>query len=146
MTTSQLPYSPIHVAPESPAVWWRVVTAAVTGLLAIGAYYGTWYLTEDLAIQQLPVAPPEFLPGTGWGFGAFALLLFVAAPMSVAFLTAAMGHPMGPAAAIGAGGLLVVWIVIQVLLIGLVFWLQPACFLLGAVVLGLGLVAYRSDR
>ena len=38
------------------------------------------------------------------------------------------------------------WIVVQVLLIGLVFWLQPAMFLFGVVVLAMGMGAYRPAR
>ena len=92
------------------------------------------------------MAPPSFLPGDGWGFGALALLLLVAAPMTVACLTAISGHPAAAQTAMLAGGLLMAWIVVQVLLIGLVFWLQPAMFLFGVVVLAMGMGAYRPAR
>ena len=147
MTTSHVP-TPVHLLETAvvPGRIWRTVTALITGFVAVGAYYGTWYLTEAIALQELPVAPPSFLPGDGWGFGALALLLLVAAPMTVACLTAISGHPAAAQTAMLAGGLLMGWIVVQVLLIGLVFWLQPAMFLFGVVVLALGMGAYRPAR
>lgn len=143
MSTSQLP--DLHVVPAAavPGAVWRVVTAVAAGLLAAGAYYGSWYLTEETAMSQLPMAPPGFLPGDGWELGALALLVLVAAPMTVASLTAAVGHPTAAVAAMVAGALLMGWIVVQVLLIGLVFWLQPAMLVAGAVVLALGMWAYH---
>ena len=147
MTTSQLPQSPSLLASAAvPGVLWRTITAVVTGSLAAASYYGSWYLTEELAVRQLPVAPPDILPGDTWGFGALALLILVAAPMSVAFLTAVMGHPAAAPAAMAAGALLMGWIIVQVMFIGLVFWLQPAMFLAGGLVLLLGMVAYHPAR
>ncbi len=145
MSTSQLP--DIHVVPTAavPGVTWRIVTAIVTGALAASAYYGSWYLTEEVATRQLPVGPPQFLPGSGWGFGALALLILVAAPMTVACLTAIAGHSAAAVAAMVAGALLMGWIVVQVLLIGVVFWLQPAMLVAGAVVLALGMWAYHPQ-
>lgn len=144
MTTSQLPYAPHLVgSPAVPGPWWRATTSLATGFVAAGAYYGTWYLTEQIALRELPVSPPEFLPGDSWVFAALALLLFVAAPMSVAFLTAVSGHRAAAMAAMVSGALLMGWIAVQVLLIGMIFWLQPAMFLAGAVVLALGVWAYR---
>lgn len=147
MTTSHVP-TPVHLldTADVPGPVWRAVTALITGAIALSAYYGTWYLTEAMALTELPVGPPEFLPGDGWGYGALALLLLVAAPMTVACLTAALGHPAAASAAMVAGGLLMGWIFVQVLLIGLVFWLQPAMFLLGVVVLAMGMGGYRPAR
>lgn len=147
MTTSHVP-TPVHLleAADVPGPVWRTVTALLTGAIAASAYYGTWYLTEAIAMSELPVAPPDYLPGDGWGFGALALLLLVAAPMTVACLMAAMGHSAAASAAMVAGGLLMGWIFIQVLAIGLVFWLQPAMFLLGVVVLAMGMGGYRPAR
>lgn len=147
MTTSQIP-TPVHLLETAvvPGPVWRTVTALITGFIAAGAYYGSWYLTEATALVELPVDRPSFLPGAGWEFGAFALLLLVAAPMTVACLTAVAGHSAAAQAAMVAGGLLMGWIVVQVLLIGLVFWLQPAMFLLGVVVLAMGMGGYRPAR
>lgn len=146
MSTSQLPDT--HVLPVAvvPGFAWRVLTALLTGALAAAAYYGSWYLTEEVALGELPVAPPAFLPGNGWGFGALALLVLVAAPMTLACLAAAAGHNSAAVAAMVAGALLMGWIVVQVLLIGLVFWLQPAMLVAGAVVLALGMWAYHPSR
>ncbi|MFN8126531.1 MAG: hypothetical protein U0R64_08515 [Candidatus Nanopelagicales bacterium] len=142
MTTTLVPHP--HLTATTPALWWRITVAALSGITALGAWYGTWYLTDERAARELPTAAPDFLPG-GWSFGGFALLVLVAAPMTVACLLAVTGHTGAAAAATIAGGLLVGWIVVQVLLIGLVFWLQPAMFVLGAAVALLGLVELRRD-
>ena len=64
MTTSLTPSAPSLLAAAAlPGPLWRAVVATVTRLVAIGAYYGPWYLPQEIAADQLPVSPPEFLPG-----------------------------------------------------------------------------------
>lgn len=53
--------------------------------------------------------------------------------------------PRAPAWSLGAGLLLIGWIVIQVAFIGLVFFLQPAMFLVGALVAVLGWLGRRHE-
>lgn len=157
--TSPLPDSPVSthasraletpslIAPAAvPGSRWRIVVACLAGVVAVGAFYGSWYLTGEAALHELPVAPPDFLPGDGWGMGALALLVLVAAPMTIACLTATLGHPAAAPAATLAGGLLVGWIVVQMLLIGFVSVLQPLLLVVGLVVLALGMVGYHPLR
>lgn len=143
MTTTYIPHPPVTLA--NAPIWWRALVAGLTGITAVGAWFGTWYLTGDAPAREIPFAPPDFLPG-GWTFGGFALLVLVAAPMTVACWLAATGHNSAPAAATTAGAVLVAWIAIQVALIGFVFWLQPAMALIGLVVTVLGLWALRPLR
>ncbi len=143
-TTPLLRRSPLP-AGVVPGTGWRWLAGVVCGAIALSAYAGSWYLTDGSALEQLPVPPPESLPGAGWEFGAFALLLLVAAPMTVACLTAAFGHRSAAASTVVAGSLLVVWIVAQVLLIGLLSPLQPLLLAVGAFVLALGAWAYHPS-
>jgi hypothetical protein len=46
----------------------------------------------------------------------------------------------------GAGALLVIWIVVQVAMIGYVSWMQPASFAAGLAIIGLASVLARSTR
>jgi hypothetical protein len=63
MTTSHVP-TPVHLLETAvvPGRIWRTVTALITGFVAVGAYYGTWYLTEAIALQELPVAHRRSCP------------------------------------------------------------------------------------
>lgn len=150
MTTSQVFTEPTGTATVSGQRYgpvWRVTAGLISGATAIAAYVGTWYLTgEEAAMWDVPSFAPAFLPGGAWAFAGFALLLFVAAPMSVAALMAFSGHRGAAEAAMVAGALLVGWIIVQVMLIGLVALLQPIMFLVGVVVFAMGLGAYQSKR
>ena len=55
-------------------------------------------------------------------------------------------RPFAAEVAVGLGGFLVAWIVIQVHLIGLVHWLQPLFFVLGLLEFALGLLARLPAR
>ena len=102
--------SPSSLRDRSFRRWpWRAITAAITTFVAVGAYYGSWYLISGPAASELQFPAPEFLPQ----------------------------------AALVAGTLLIVWIAVQVALIGLVFFLQPVMFGFGALVVALGIWGRR---
>lgn len=136
--------SPSSLRDRSFRRWpWRAITAAITTFVAVGAYYGSWYLISGPAASELQFPAPEFLPGDAWTAGGWALLVIVALPMTVVAVTSAVGSSSAPQAALVAGTLLNVWIVVQVALIGLVFFLQPVMFGFGALVVALGIWGRR---
>lgn len=114
----------------------RFSLAALTGLTALAAWYGTWLLVSG-GQASVPLDPPTWLPG-GWSGGGLALALAVASPMTAACWLLLIGHPRGRTAAFFAGAALMAWIVVQILLIGYQFLLQPLMFILGAVIAALG--------
>lgn len=115
----------------------------ITAFVGIGAYYGSWYLIAGPADSELPYSAPAFLPGDGWSAGGWALLLLVAVPMTVTAVAAVARPAVAAEAAIGAGALLIGWIVVQVSVIGLVFFLQPLMFVIGGIIVALGIRGRR---
>ena len=108
----------------------RIALAVATGFMALQAVYGAYLLFAGG--EGLP-DPPAFLPGEGWWPGAVSLLLLVGVPMTIACVMQARAMPRADDATIAAGLILVGWIVVQVVLIGLVWFLQPLCFVIGLV-------------
>ncbi len=99
---------------------------------------------EIIAIPQraLQGSPFEtyFVPG---------LILFCAlglGPLAAAWL-AWRRHPLAPIAALGVGGTLLIWMAVEVAIVGYTNWppLQPFYFLLGVVISGFGL-AWRAHN
>jgi hypothetical protein len=117
------------LGPVSPLQRWTLI--ALTAFVALGAWYGTWLLLFDSGV--LPLDPPAFLPG-GWGGGGAALALFVALPMTVAVVLLLRRDVRARRGALAAGALLMVWIAVQVAVIGYVFVLQPVMFVFGGLI------------
>jgi hypothetical protein len=119
----------------------RPSLAAGEALMAAGAAGGAVGLitgsmdTGETITSRLPFASPSL--------GGTALLVVVAVPMAVAAADAWRGTRRADATALGAGGLLMGWIVVEVACIRTFSWLQPACFAAGAAIAFAG---WRGSR
>lgn len=122
---------------------WSLIV--LTGFVGLGAWYGTWLLVAGPDPAAVPLEPPSWLPG-GWLLGGIALGLVVALPMTAAWVMLLIRHPRGRSAAFFAGAALMVWIVVQVLLIGYQLFLQPLMFILGALIAALGWPLWGGRR
>ena len=116
--------------------WRRWTLIVLTGAVALGAWYGTWLLVGDPGPDVLPLDPPGWWAG-GWPAAGAALALVVAAPMTAAWIMLLLRHPRGRSAAFFAGGALMIWIMVQVLVIGYQLVLQPVMLLLGTAIAAL---------
>lgn len=85
------------------------------------------------------------MPGASPVSGAAALGVVVALPMGAAAAAGWRRSPRTADLAIVAGAALIGWIAVEVAFIRAFSWLQPACALYGAVVVGLGVLLRRSD-
>jgi hypothetical protein len=110
--------------------------------LAVGAFGGAVGLAgggTDLggAVDDLP-----------WGsalLGGLALAVVNGVLPAVVAFGALQRRPWAGAGHVLVGVALMGWIVVQVAFIGLISWMQPFCFLWGAAILVLGLVAWRAS-
>jgi hypothetical protein len=121
--------------------WW-VVLIALELFVAVGAVYGGWTLMHGawgLSTDML-----DGTPFTRWGWPGVLLLVVVAAPMTFAALGEVRCASWAKGASLGAGALLMSWIVGQVAVIGLVFVLQPLMFVSGAAITGLAWWTHRD--
>jgi hypothetical protein len=110
--------------------------------LAIGAFGGAIVLAgggTDLggAVDDLP-----------WGsalLGGLALALVNGVLPAVVAVGARRRRPWARAGHVLVGVALMGWIVVQVAFIGLISWMQPFCFVWGAAILVLALVAGKAS-
>ena len=121
-----------------------VVRYLLGGLLTFGAlnafgggYYGLSG-AEGVPVELLEGSPFEsyFVP---------SLILFVVVGGSFLFAAIVVfaGSPIARISALGAGAIVLVWIVVQVGIIGHVSWLQPVTAIAGLLVL---LLAWRLPK
>ena len=78
------------------------------------------------------------LPSGSAAAGGGALLVVVGVPMGVAAVDAWTGARRADATALGAGILLMGWILVESAVVRTFSWLQPACFAAGAAIAAAG--------
>lgn len=78
------------------------------------------------------------LPFASAPAGGVALLVVVGVPMGVAAVDAWTGARRADATALGAGLLLMGWILVELAVIHSFSWLQPVCFAAGAAIAAAG--------
>lgn len=121
----------------------RVVLAVLELFVGVGAAYGGVMLIRDS--WGLPVSDLAPLPLDSWVLPGLALLASVAVPMLAAAYVVTRGLARAADASVLAGGTLVGWILFQLAVIGPQMALQAVMFVLGVVMLGLGLVLRRQE-
>lgn len=124
----------------------RVIAIVLALFTAVGASGGAWMLMTsglgDVDITTTRLGPLGF---TTWLQGGLFLAAGVAVPMAAAGVLLWMGHPWGALVAVLAGLAQVVWIVVQVTLLGFGSWLQPTFLLVGAAVASGGMLLIRAS-
>ncbi|MGZ8740281.1 MAG: hypothetical protein ACXWZ8_06765 [Gaiellaceae bacterium] len=122
--------------PVAARRWLLIVIAVVVAANAVGG--AIWGLNGARDV------PREWLDGTpfdSYVVPSLILLLAIGGGMGVAAAALLVDHRLAPELSIGAGCILMGWIVVQVLMIapnGGVSWLQPTMFAVGALVAVLG--------
>jgi hypothetical protein len=103
--------------------------AGAIGLIGGGLSFGP-LIDERLPLGSLLLA-------------GLALLAFVAAPMSVAAVSAIRPGRHTPALVLGAGELLIAWIAVELVFIQAYSWLQPLCLIGAGTIVAM---AWRLDN
>jgi hypothetical protein len=104
--------------------------AAVAAGVAASAGWGGIALVRDG--YGMPVSWLDGTPFTAWTWPGIVLLAGVAVPHGVLVALVALGSRWARLAGLVCGGLLVVWIVVQLVVLQQVFFLQPVVAALGA--------------
>jgi hypothetical protein len=110
---------------------------------ALNALGGALY-----ALQGARGVPREWLEGTPFEDYTIPgiLLLIGAGVMVVAATMVLLRARSASVVSGGAGALLVIWIIVQVAMIGYVSWMQPVSFAAGLAIIGLARLLARSAR
>jgi hypothetical protein len=113
-----------------------VIRYLLGGLLAFGAvnavaggYYGL------SGAQGVPLEWLKGSPFRDYYVPSLILLVVVGGSFSFAAITVLVGSRLARVSALGAGAILLVWIVVQVSIIGYVSWMQPVTAVGGLFVL-----------
>ncbi len=119
------------------------VILGLEGFVVVGALYGSIAMVAGL-FDDAPFIP--HLPFGSTALGGTALFLVnVALPVSV-IIAEAQRRPWASRAHLAFGAALMGWILVQVAFIGLVFFLQPLMFAIGALIAVLALLELRASR
>lgn len=116
----------------------RAGLAVLAGFVAVAALGGAAALAFG-AIDMGEVINGR-LPWHSPALGGLALALFVAVPMAAVAVSAAAGNAHVGELAMAAGGLLVGWIGVQLVVIRTFSWLQPVMVAAGLAVFAMGLL------
>ena len=111
----------------------RTLLAALLAFGALNAFAGGYYGMSGAA-----GVPREWLAGslfTDYFVPSLVLFVVVGGALALAAVMVFRVHRLARAIACAAAAVLLVWIVVQVAIIGYVSWMQPATFAAGLVML-----------
>lgn len=113
----------------------RALLGGFLAFLALNAIGGGWYGLAGA--EGVPTAWLDGSPFDSYVIPSLILLVVVGGSHLFAAVAVFTRARIACASAFIAGGVLVIWIVAQVSIIGYVSWLQPAMVLAGMITLGL---------
>jgi hypothetical protein len=112
---------------------WNRYLGVLLAFGAINAFAGGWY-----GLSGAPGVPLEWLAGSAFReYFIPSLILFVIVGGALAFAAMAVfvRFRLAPVSALTAGIIVLVWISVQLAIIGYVSWMQPATAVAGVAVL-----------
>lgn len=120
----------------------RMALVVLELIVAVNAFGGAIY-----ALSGAPTVPVEWLSGTPFRDYTVPGLFLLAGGLGMVLAAVAQMAGWNAAARWSeiVGALLMLWIVVQVAIIGYVSWMQPVSFVAGAVILGLALMIARKS-
>lgn len=111
----------------------RTLLGALLAFGALNAFAGGYY-----GLSGAEGVPREWLAGSPFSdyvVPGLVLFVVVGGALALAAIMVFRGHPLARAIACAAAAVLLVWIVVQVAIIGYVSWMQPATFAAGLLML-----------
>lgn len=126
------------MAAEYPYSWTRYLLGGLLAFGALNAFGGGFY-----GLSGAEGVPLELLEGSPFRtYFVPSLILFVVVGGSFLFAAIAVfaRFRIARVSALGAGGVVLIWIVVQVSIIGYVSWMQPTTAAVGLAILGLSLL------
>ena len=132
--SQRLVSEPTHAAPRKrDAV--RYLLGAVLGFVALNAFGGGYY-----GLSGAEAVPTEWLAGSPFSsylIPSLVLFVIVGGSLSTACLAVFARWRSARFLALGAGAIVLVWIAVQVSIIGYVSWMQPTTAIAAVTIVGL---------
>jgi hypothetical protein len=120
-----------------------IVSELLMGITAVG---GGLALLAGVMDHWLPIAWLQDSPFADYRLPALALIVLVGGGNFVAAILLLARQQWGIIVSIAAGGFLIAFEIVEVAAMGLRMWLQPFCFILGVVIVGLALRLRATGR
>lgn len=124
----------------------RIALIALELFTGIMALVGTVGLLTGAWSQGLPVEWLRGSPFTSYVVPGLALLVFVGGSAILAAILLLRQDPLGASLSVLAGLILVVFEIVQYLVIGLTFFLQPLMLAIGLLFILLGALLWAAQR
>jgi hypothetical protein len=114
-------------------MWIRSVLTALLAFGAINSFAGGYY-----GLSGAPGVPVEWLAGSpfkNYFIPSFILVVVVGGAFSFGAVAVAADSRVARVSAFAAGTVVLIWIMVQLAIIGYVSWMQPATVIAGILVL-----------
>lgn len=127
--------------------WYHPALGAVLAFVALGAIVGGFGLVSSPDGSNLGMSTSILrgTPFTDFTIPGLLLLVVIGIGSGVGALIVFCRHYWSGVSGMLFGGALLIWITVQVLMLGLVSWMQPVYWLLGAAELLLGYLIRRGE-
>lgn len=133
-------------SPTRSGRWLSITLGAVLAFVGVGGLFGGWALVSDPSGASLgwTTAPLSGSPFPDYLIPGIVLLAVNGVGSLVGAVFAFARHRRAGLLGAGLGLFLMAWIAVQVAVVGLSYWLQPAFLAVGAVELGLAVALGRA--
>lgn len=125
-------------------MWVRTLLGALLAFGALNAFAGGYY-----GLSGADGVPREWLAGspfTDYFVPSLILFVVVGGALALAAVMVFRRHRLARAGAFVAAAVLLVWIIVQLTIIGYVSWMQPVTFAAGLLMLALTLLLPSSSE
>lgn len=121
----------------------RIILVAVQAATGVLAVFGGLALIFD--VWQLPLSQLGGTPFSSWAGPGWLLLILIGGSSLGAALSLWIDSELGPWIALAAGMILVIWILVQMAMIGVTMFLQPLFLVVGIVMVILAALLYATQ-
>jgi hypothetical protein len=122
----------------------KIALIVIQLLVMVNAFGGGFYGLNGA--KAIPRAWLDGSPFSSFFIPSLFLFVVIGGGMLVATIVLLRRARLAPWVSLGVGVLLMLWIVVQVSIIGYVSWMQPTSFIAGAAIATLAGVLLRGDR
>lgn len=113
-------------------------------LVAINAFAGGYY--GMAGAKNIPLEWLEGTPFTNYFIPSLFLFLIIGGSSLFASIALIKSHPLGTKIAFISAALIILWLIIQVVMIGYVSWMQPATAAVALVIILLTSITFINAR
>lgn len=112
---------------------YRNILGLLLVIIALNAFGGGWY--GIAGAEGVPLTWLEGTPFKNYLYPSLFLMVIIGGMALFSAVTLFSGKPYGAKAALYTAIVLMLWIIVQIIMIGFVSWLQPVTFFLALLII-----------